>query len=247
MGAGSWVGPTSRPCGLIRFQLLPPEPTAVGLQSLPPWALAVGWTAGDGSVYLGLTWISGLPPIPLAVACTSLPPYSLAVGKRVRSRNFFEPGSDPDFVCKNGQNTKFGRPRPGSPQHSRIMRRRRPLAPAAVGDLNDVDAARRPACTRKRQPRHAHRPRRRRPVTPAPARCLRRDGDLGCTDPLEARLAHSAHGGPRPRYRCSWLRRARCTRRPAVCVVRCRSPAHRCEGARRPDPTGRAPLRVAWQ
>ena len=125
-------------------------------------------------------------------------------------------------------------PRPGSPQHSRITRRRRPLAPAAVGDLNDVDAARRPACTRKRQPRHAHRPRRRRPVTPAPARCPRRDGDLGCTDPLEARLAHSARGGPRPRYLCSRLRRARRTRRPAVCVARCRSPAHGREGARRP-------------
>ena len=29
--------------------------------------------------------------------------------KRVRSRNFFEPGSDPEIVSKKGQNTKFGR------------------------------------------------------------------------------------------------------------------------------------------
>lgn len=99
---------TAKPC-----HTLPPEPLAVGLDSLPPGCLAVRYLStlarGDGP---------RLPPShPTARESGGSLSNPTARGsggnKRVKSRFFFERGSDLDFVCKKGQNMKFSRERRG--------------------------------------------------------------------------------------------------------------------------------------
>lgn len=100
------VGPTKQP--LIH----PQDPTARGAggRSEYPTARARGGRpfATSAAAHGRQSPSRNLPPRSVAVGRATLPPHPLAVGKRVRSRNFSTRGSDPEFVCKKGQNTKFG-------------------------------------------------------------------------------------------------------------------------------------------
>ena len=82
------------------------------MDSLPPGLLAVGTYPRQRSQTAAVP----LRRTPTAMGRGGRLSNPTAVGpdgnKRVKSRNFFKQGSDPEILSKKGQNTKFGRAMP---------------------------------------------------------------------------------------------------------------------------------------